>query len=413
MLVQYTVENFKSIKEEVVINFSVGKKYQDSKWVVNDDNTPIPLYKCIGLVGPNASGKSNIISSFTFALSFILNTISRKDTSKIKTERFAFGSEMYKKPTSFEFIFYKNAIKYVYGFSINEKEVIEEYLLGYFSAKPKTLFDRTAGQHYDFKGNSVKTQNEIAQKTNANRLYMPVAAEWGYAPLKEVYTWFEFISRQYNDFSVSEMIRSIITDEKRKDIFIQELQRADFNIKDIYIKNQKFDQKSIDLASKILSIVHSELKEQLRELSIPESKPTIRVVHENHNGDLFDIDLDEDSAGTESIVENIAEFLYLSENGGLIIEDELGKSYHTKLTQHFLKMFQSPTINPGNSQLLFTTHDTKALNLLNPDQFYLVDKDESGATFIKLLDDYTIRENDNIELGYLKGRYGSIPYMKG
>ncbi len=42
----------------------------------------------------------------------------------------------------------------------------------------------------------------------------------------------------------------------------------------------------------------------------------------------------------------------------------------------------------------------------------LIDKDDEAATFVKLLDDYCIREKDNIELGYLKGRYGAIQYTK-
>lgn len=41
-----------------------------------------------------------------------------------------------------------------------------------------------------------------------------------------------------------------------------------------------------------------------------------------------------------------------------------------------------------------------------------MDKDEDGATYVKLLDDYLIREKDNIELGYLKGRYGAVPNIK-
>ncbi len=51
--------------------------------------------------------------------------------------------------------------------------------------------------------------------------------------------------------------------------------------------------------------------------------------------------------------------------------------------------------------------------MVNPDQIYLVDKDEMGATIVKLLDDYDIGEDDDIELGYLNGRFGSVPYMKG
>lgn len=409
MLVQFAVENFKSIKDEIVINFSADKKYHDSEWVIQADEIPVHLYKCIGLIGPNASGKSNIIESIYYAFRFILSTIKRRNISKIMVERFAYADIDKEKPVFFEFIFYQNGIKYIYGFSINDSEVMEEYLMGYFSAKPKTLFERSAGQHYEFKGNDVKTQREIAGKTNANRLYMPVAAEWGYVPLKTVYEWFEFHSRQYVDFNISQMLGEIIKKEDRKKILLQELQKADFNIKDIYIKNRKIDRRSHDFMEKLFI----ELVGENEEFQIPEIRPTIMVTHENGSGKVFEIDLDEDSSGTESFVENLAEFLYLSEQGGFMFEDELGKTYHTKLTQHFLKMFQSAFINEGNLQLLFTTHDTKVLKMVNPDQIYLVDKDEMGATVVKLLDDYVIRENDNIELGYLNGRFGSVPYMKG
>ena len=408
MLVQYSVRNYKSIKDEIVINFSADDKYKNSSWTINDNSIPVHLYKCIGLIGPNASGKTNIIDSLIFASRYILNTIKRKDSEKINIIPFAFDNNE-NSPSSFEFIFYNNGIKYIYGFSINKEEVLEEYLMECFSEEPKTIFDRSAGQHYEFYNHDLKVQEDIAQKTNDNRLYMPVAAEWGYTPLKDIYTWFEFNFRQYNYTSTKSILDGIIKKENRKNILISQLQKADFNIKDIYVKDKKLNQAYLNLFEKLLNDLTGINEENF----LSDIMPEIYIVHENCNGETFTIELDEDSAGTESIVENIAEFLYLSEHGGLMLEDELGKTYHTKLMQHFLKMLKPENINPGNLQLLFTTHNTHILDILKPDQIYLTDKDETGATVVKLLDDYLINENDNIELGYLKGRYGSIPYMKG
>lgn len=408
MLVQYSVKNYKSIKDEIIINFSVDDKYKNSSWTINDSSIPVPLYKCIGLIGPNASGKTNIINSIIFASRYILNTIKRKDSEKINVKPFAFDGKE-NTPSSFEFIFYNNGMKYIYGFSINKEEVLEEYLMAYFSEEPETLFDRSSGQHYEFYNHDLTIQNDIVQKTNANRLYMPVAAEWGYTPLKDIYIWFEFNFRQYNYISTKNILNKIIKKDDRKNILIRQLQKADFNIKDIYVKDKKLSQTYYNLYEKILVELTGINEENFLSDVIPE----IYIVHENCNGETFTIELDEDSAGTESIVENIAEFLYLSEHGGLMLEDELGKTYHTKLIQHFLKMLKPENINSGNLQLLFTTHNTHILDILKPDQIYLTDKDETGATVVKLLDDYLINKNDNIELGYLKGRYGSIPYMKG
>lgn len=142
-----------------------------------------------------------------------------------------------------------------------------------------------------------------------------------------------------------------------------------------------------------------------------ESKSEIYVTDTNIDGCEFSISLNGDSSGTRSIVHDLAELLYLSEDG-FILEDELGRNYHTKLTEYYLRLMSHLGQKRNQVQMLFASHDTKILNLLNPGQIYLVDKDDQGATFLKRLDDYMIRENDNIEPGYLKGRYGAVPYMK-
>ena len=132
----------------------------------------------------------------------------------------------------------------------------------------------------------------------------------------------------------------------------------------------------------------------------------------NELNETFDIEIGDDSSGTRDVIDNIAELLFINNDGGLFIEDEFGRNYHTKLTEYFLGLFNSNEVNDGKAQLLFSTHDTNIFNLLNPEQIYLVDKDKDGATYVKLLDDYLIREKDNVELGYLKGRYGAIPDIK-
>ena len=82
MLIQFSVENYKSIREEVIINFCAEKKNESGKWACLSESTN-PIYKCIGLIGPNASGKTNIIDALYFALKFIDRTISRKENTPI------------------------------------------------------------------------------------------------------------------------------------------------------------------------------------------------------------------------------------------------------------------------------------------------------------------------------------------
>ena len=284
----------------------------------------------------------------------------------------------------------------------------EEYLLAYYSAKPTTVFERTDCNTYHFKGNDVKLQKELSNRTNENRLYMPVAAEWGYEKLVAAYEWFSHLLDQNEDKTIEEMTASVIEDETKKQSLIDNLRKADFNICDIHVDKKELNKAQINLVSELVQ----KLMPNVEIDQIDKSRLVIIVSHENSNGVKFDINLKMDSSGTENIVGNMAELLYLSKNGGLILEDELGNSYHSKLTEHYLNMIKDRDTNPGNVQMLFSTHDTKVLGFLNPGQIYLVDKDDQGATVVKLLDDFVIREKDNIELGYLKGRYGAIPHMK-
>ena len=145
-------------------------------------------------------------------------------------------------------------------------------------------------------------------------------------------------------------------------------------------------------------------------MGAPEENYEVRVVHKNVKGEFMDISLSNESSGTVSIIKNAAEIMYIGQYGGLMLEDELGKEYHTLLTEYFLKMLQSKEVNNNDAQLFFSSHDVRMLDLLDLQQIYLVDKDDDGATFVKLLDDYDIRTS-NVALGYLKGRYGGIPYV--
>lgn len=411
MLIQYSVKNYKSIKDEIIINFTaMGKNVDSDRLIKNEMGSSV--YRCIGLVGPNASGKSNIISSLFFALKFINSTIERKEKSKINIEMFMLDKNSRETGASFEFIFYENNIKHVYGFTIDTERVLEEYLLAYYSKKATTIFERDVNivSEYNFRGNDVKVQNEISQKTNSNRLYLPVAAEWGYEKAKVPYKWFEKMFRQYSDMNISQVIADVVKDVPRKNVLLEALSKADFNIKDIYVKNKKIEKQHRDAFVQFLTNMLGE--GEVPEDIIPENAPVIWVTHASKSGETFDIEINDDSSGTRDIIDNLAEMLFVNKEGGLFLEDELGRNYHTKLTEYFLELFNSNEVNYGKAQLFFSTHDTKILNLLNPEQIYLVDKDEDGATYVKLLDDYLIREKDNIELGYLKGRYGAVPNIK-
>ena len=67
--------------------------------------------------------------------------------------------------------------------------------------------------------------------------------------------------------------------------------------------------------------------------------------------------------------------------------------------------------NSRGAQLLFTTHDTNVLSCLRRDEIWFTEKDRGGATTLYPLTDIQTRQRDDIEKGYLQGRYGAIPVL--
>ena len=78
-------------------------------------------------------------------------------------------------------------------------------------------------------------------------------------------------------------------------------------------------------------------------------------------------------------------------------------------------MFNDKENNINNSQLIFNTHDTNLLdlNILRRDQIWFTEKNvDTGESTLYPLSDFSVRKQENIEKGYLLGRYGAVPFIK-
>ena len=100
--------------------------------------------------------------------------------------------------------------------------------------------------------------------------------------------------------------------------------------------------------------------------------------------------------------------------GPTLVIDELDTSLHTLLVRELVELFHKPSVNVGNAQLIFSTHDTSLLDapdLFRRDQVWLVEKNRDEATELVALSEYSPRKNEALERGYLMGRYGGIPFL--
>ena len=147
-------------------------------------------------------------------------------------------------------------------------------------------------------------------------------------------------------------------------------------------------------------------------IKLPEKMKAYQVIFK-HKGENK-LDLSEESFGTKIIFAFIPFIAEALKEQKILVVDELDKSLHPYLVQYIVRLFNNLEFNKSNSQLIFNTNDTNLLdlNLLRRDQIWFVEKDnENGQSDLYSLSDFSVRKNENIEKGYMLGRYGAVPFI--
>lgn len=416
MLVQFTVENFLSIRDKVYLSLEPSKDSEHPENLITKGD-----YKAVNSVaiyGANASGKSSLFKAITVALIMIRNSNNVQVTDKLPMTPFKFDFESRNKPTSFEFTFIaKDDRKYIYGFSATTEKIVEEYLYCYNTSKPTLLFDLNENEKPKF-NRAYKVKLEAAYQMNtANKLFLATATTWNVECTKSPFEWLAESIDTFTD--VMELggvaFEKYRTDENRKYIEFTKnlLKQADINISSIEVDAKEVVGGpalpfQIVVQGKI--IPPNEGKHYDVEITTGHT-----VVDENGEKTEFSLILQEESIGTQLL------FFYGSllkdafEKGKTIVLDEIDKSMHPSLVKFIMNLFRDPDVNKNGAQLIVTTHETGILSLemFRRDQIYFTEKDsKSGVTDLYSLDEFSVRKTENIEKGYLMGRYGAIPFLQ-
>ncbi len=120
------------------------------------------------------------------------------------------------------------------------------------------------------------------------------------------------------------------------------------------------------------------------------------------------------SNGTRNLLFLADPVLDILAKGLTLVIDELDTNLHTLLVQALVRLFHRPDINHHGAQLIFTTHDTSLLDAYSQfrrDQVWFMEKDEYNATTLYPLSDFSPRKGEALEKGYLRARYGGVPFI--
>jgi uncharacterized protein len=431
MLLKFRFKNFRSIREERELSFIAAKTRSDEKEesLIKTRFGDLRLLRCAAIYGPNASGKSNVLDAFAAFRRIVSNSWRRwKPNGPIpEFDPFLLDETSKESPTEFQMSFSVEDRIYQYSFRFDQRTFQEESLID-STGNDKILFHRSSdlpGIRFP-SGNLGKSSaarrhlESIEQDVRLNSLFLSAAAQKAHPILSPIYATLSesFRALHWKNFEGRENYTTEkCSDEIYKEKILALVRFADSGISDIQISRRDFpeDQK------KMLSAVMTAMKESDPEtysnappqISEFPSISELKMVHAGVGGYSYALEESKESDGTRAYFSALGPILDALEAGSVLLMDEIETSLHPKLTHELVRIFNSPEFNPKGAQFIFTTHDTNLLDLdlLRRDQIWFTQKDKVGATDLYPLSDFQPRTSQNIEAGYLGGRFGAIPFL--
>ncbi|MCU0427155.1 MAG: ATP-binding protein, partial [Candidatus Kapabacteria bacterium] len=177
MLIEFSVENFRSFKERITLSMVANDSEELRHSNTVSAGNKLQLLKSAAIYGANASGKSNLLKALEFMLRFIIS--SAKDTQtgeKLRFEPFLLDTSNWNKPSLFEITFLVDGARYRYGFQLNDRVIVTEWLFHQQKYGEKALFTREGGIFT--LSNSFKQAKGLEPRTRDNALFLSVLAQF-------------------------------------------------------------------------------------------------------------------------------------------------------------------------------------------------------------------------------------------
>lgn len=424
MLIEFKFSNYRSFRDEAVLSMSASGLSTFKNSLLHFGNTRI--LPGIAIYGKNGGGKSNVIRAFWLAVQFIKNAQkTQHENAKVPVSPFLLNDYSQEQPTSFEFTYSLNNIKYIYGFSATKDEIVSEYLYHTPKGQKATVFQRN---YQNFKFTEDKPRRKLISETVAkNQLFFSIACAMNDSDCISAMKWFrEYVlfSRDYSDipaqlleYSNDEtMLQSISNYAKMADLGIENMQ-FEFRSRDIT--------NGLNLPENVPENVKVALIEFINLLSETSNNSEIKLkmgevkAKSYHKGILKDgsesmipLELADESDGTRKLMALAPAIESALTKGGILLIDEIERELHPVLASYIVSKFQNKQSNPLGAQVIFTTHNTEFMNeeIIRKDQIYFVDKNQSdGSSELYTISEFSTKTSENIQKGYLLGKYGAVP----
>lgn len=411
MLLEFRVRNYRSIRDEQVLNLiaSGDKELAETHLAPTGLKAASHALRSAVVYGPNASGKSSLLRALDYMRAVVAESATVIQPGQTyNVQPFKLDSASAQQPTEFEITFLLAGVRHQYAFSMTAQRIVSESLLVYRSSKPTQLFNRqhVDGDVYDYEFSTYLSgpRKVWQESTRPNSLFLSMAAQLNSEQLGPVFNWIvrNIVFLPAGASVLPDFTTALLATAEGRASIRDFLSTADISIADVQaVSHRGMHTQFVMSASGV-----QQASQEERELLLPVFE------HRTPKGSAK-FELHDESEGTQRLYGLIAPVLDCLREGRVLVVDELDSSLHTLLVRRLIAMFQTPEINPNGAQLIFSTHDTSLLDhtLFRRDQIWFTEKDADQATRLYPLTDFSPRKQEAWERGYLAGRYGAVPFF--
>jgi AAA15 family ATPase/GTPase len=414
MLLKFIISNYKSFKDEAVLDMEACsiKEYSENVFFSKCGSQPANILKSVALLGANSSGKSNLFKGFNLMRYMVIN--SARESTLTRTHHidpFRLSTETEHKPSVFECTMMIDNVVYRYGFKCDNKEVHAEWLHMIVKRREETVFLRTKNEFEIVKRFNTDFKNKLLMLTELTRsdaLYLSVLTQFNIDIAQQISQWFAK-NIVYAEPNLDEAINytgELLADPVYGSLLNEIIEKSDLGFSGVERLADK--QKELKPAgSNTTGLVNKQVKIKLKSNHVKYD-----AKHRKVENVFMELSMDE-SSGAQKLIALLGPMIKVLIDGGTFWIDDFDAKIHPYIITMVMDLFNSNKYNQNGAQLVAISYNQQILKKLRRDQIVFLNKDAYGASSLSALYIYNpaVRSNAIFDKEYLQGMYGGVPHI--
>lgn len=406
MILNYSVKNFYSIgKDGASVNFAVDGNAPKTDMYVSAGKEAGRASLIEAVFGANASGKTQLLKGLAFIHHMLTTSYYVNPSDEMLFEPHLALSD---DPSEVSVRFTVDERIFEYTLIFTKKRILKEKYREFSRSSERLTGKIFASREwiegdnkYNFVDKELGISSHSELRKNASMLTAAMQKDTP-SPLAKLIAdyWKESI-----------VVHNLWMKGNREDSSNNLFHRS---LRDLFEDDNKAMRDQVEKILRVYDLGFGDFHEE--KIKLPDDTRSEYYIKHRFTGSNFLIQVEEESSGTKRLVSTVSSIVraLMVKSGGVAIIDEIDAYLHSDIVEALIELFVHPDTNPNHSQIIFSTHNHRLLEMLDKQQITFTEKNDCGVTEAWRLDEADdVDSRDNYYTKYISGAYGARPRIGG